>query len=727
MREAHQRWRGVRRLLSSRLRHDKPVIRGFRLGRLMSGPEQPTQVYRARRTESPGAGRLLALKTIPYATPAQRAGLRREDQISRAVVSPHVVRTFAVGAGATPPWLAAELVPGRNLRKIAPLRRNNHYLAACQALVDGLADLHRQGCAHCDIKPENIVYEGFGRLKFVDLMSSRRAGDPDVVEVTGTTGWMAPERHAGELTLLDEQRADVLSAALTLYFLRTGHHLIDDQPDRAQQMINNHYAWQPENLDVLPAELRPVIARALDYNPTVRPTAEELRAEIRRASAANAAQQPGWWRTRSTQVIAAITVMVAVSAGILTAIRTEDSRCPQGGYSLDHGDTVLRIGGLIARTGPVAGQEPAQSAALRLAVSDVRAVKTSQNYQVEEFRPGNEQEEGGPGNATVCASVDALLRNQTDVIIGPALSASALKVLDTVVGAGVLLVSPSSTAPELSTRPDGGRFFRTAASDELQARVLGRQIVDDGPGTVAVLTRDDAYGNGFRDVLKRSLDENGVRVVLQESYPLPPANYAALARRSAGKRPNALVLVGFEENDEILRALIAEGVNPQNTRIYGTDGNMSSTLPGQVDPNNPGILAGMRGTTLLPLNPDFRRRVETITGGPITELTYAAETYDAVVVMALAAAAAGTPNPDAMARQVISVTRTGEMCSDYASCLELIHQHRDIDYDGISGPLDFNDTGEPCRVSYPIIQFDAQGNMERLRTAEATNLCVTMR
>ncbi|MGH3889920.1 MAG: hypothetical protein ACRDSZ_25705 [Pseudonocardiaceae bacterium] len=76
------------------------------------------------------------------------------------------------------------------------------------------------------------------------------------------------------------------------------------------------------------------------------------------------------------------------------------------------------------------------------------------------------------------------------------------------------------------------------------------------------------------------------------------------------------MLVGFEEGARVLRALIAQGVNPQNTRIYGTDGNMSASLPGQVDQNKPGVLAGMRGTTLLPLNPDFRRRLETISGGP---------------------------------------------------------------------------------------------------------------
>ncbi len=728
MDEADRRRRRGRRLsgwLRGAFRRDKLTIPGFRLGRQLSSPEQSTRVYRSRRTEGQGAGHLVALKVIPNASQDQRAGLRREQQIAQAVVSRHVVRTYAVGAEATPPWLAAELIPGRDLRKVAPLRRADRYLAAAQAIADGLADLHRQGYAHCDIKPENLVAHRSSGLAFIDLKWCRHAGDPEAVVATGTTGWMAPERHAGGLTVAQEQRADVFSAGLTLCFLRAGRHLLDDRPDTAQQMINNHFAWNPADLDVLPVAMRPVIARALDYDPEQRPTAEELRAEIRDAIATQGALRPVWWRTRSARA-AAITVALAAAAGIVVpSLLPGDPRCPQGTYSPDHGDTVLRIGGLITHTGPVAGRGEPQSAALRLAVGDVRAAGTSPNYRVDEYQLGrDEKDEGDPATDTICGSVDALLRNQTDVIIGPALSANTLKVLNTVTAAGSVLVAVS-TAPELSTYPDGGRFLRTAASDELQGRVLSRQILDDAGGSVAVLTRKDAYGDGFRDVIKRSLTESGVPVALTESYDPSVANYDDLARRVAGAQPDVVVLVGFEESARVLRALIAQGVNPQNTRTYGTDGNMSTSLPGQVDQNNPGVLAGMRGT-LLSLNPDFRRRLGEISGGPINELTYAAEIYDAVIVVALAAAAAGTPNPDAIARQAAAVTRTGEKCGDYAACLALIRQGRDIDYDGISGPLDFTDTGEPCRVSYPIIQFDARGNVERLRTAQATNLCVDM-
>ncbi|MGH3612274.1 MAG: protein kinase domain-containing protein [Pseudonocardia sp.] len=368
--------------------------------------------------------------------------------------------------------------------KSPPLRHTDCYLAAAQAIADGLADLHRQGYAHCDIKPENLVAHRSGGLAFVDLSCGRRQGDPEVIVVTGTTGWMVPERHAGGLTVAQEQRADVFSAGLTLCFLRTGRPLLDDQPDTAQQMINNHLAWDPADLDVLPAAMRPVIARALDYNPGQRPTAEKLRAEIRRAIATQAALRPVWWRTRSATAAAAIIVVLAVSAGIVAGLQPGNLRCPLGTYSPDHGDTVLRIGGLIAYTGPIAGDGGSQSAALRLAVGDIRAVGTSPNYRIEEYQLDREEkDEGDPATDTICGSVDALLRNQTDVIIGPSTSANTLKVLDTVTAAGSLLVAVS-TAPELSTHPDGGRFLRTVASDELQARVLSRQILDDAGGSV---------------------------------------------------------------------------------------------------------------------------------------------------------------------------------------------------------------------------------------------------
>ena len=47
-----------------------------------------------------------------------------------------------------------------------------------------------------------------------------------------------------------------------------------------------------------------------------------------------------------------------------------------------------------------------------------------------------------------------------------------------------------------------------------------------------------------------------------------------------------------------------------------------------------------------------------------------------------------------------------------------------IDYDGVSGPLEFNDAGEPCLVSYLVVEFKGDGRLDPVRTIEASNLCI---
>ena len=81
---------------------------------------------------------------------------------------------------------------------------------------------------------------------------------------------------------------------------------------------------------------------------------------------------------------------------------------------------------------------------------------------------------------------------------------------------------------------------------------------------------------------------------------------------------------------------------------------------------------------------------------------YGAETYDAVIITALAAAVAGTDDPSAIAAEINGVTKDGEKCTTFEECIALVDAGTDIDYDGIGGPYDFVDAGEPAAASFRI-------------------------
>jgi ABC-type branched-subunit amino acid transport system substrate-binding protein len=118
-----------------------------------------------------------------------------------------------------------------------------------------------------------------------------------------------------------------------------------------------------------------------------------------------------------------------------------------------------------------------------------------------------------------------------------------------------------------------------------------------------------------------------------------------------------------------------------------------------------GALEGMRGTTPLPESvPDeFRSRVEEI-DPEVDDINYAAESYDAVVTITLAAQIADSDGIE-LASEINGVTSGGEKCTSYEDCLALVEAGTDIDYDGVSGPMEFAGNGEPTLGNYGLLEF----------------------
>ncbi|WP_344126199.1 ABC transporter substrate-binding protein [Luedemannella flava] len=150
-------------------------------------------------------------------------------------------------------------------------------------------------------------------------------------------------------------------------------------------------------------------------------------------------------------------------------------------------------------------------------------------------------------------------------------------------------------------------------------------------------------------------------------------------------------------------------------RYYGTDGNMSNTF-GDLFKDAPGAINGMTGTTpLTPLGVDFVAKLREV-DPKLRDYNYAGESYDAVVISALAAEVAGTTEPAAVAAQINAVTSGGSRCESPAQCLNLIHQGRDIAYRGVSQLAGFTDAGEPAAGSYGTLYFGKNNTIEDGRT-----------
>jgi len=157
----------------------------------------------------------------------------------------------------------------------------------------------------------------------------------------------------------------------------------------------------------------------------------------------------------------------------------------------------------------------------------------------------------------------------------------------------------------------------------------------------------------------------------------------------------------------------------KSTTTGAGSGSSSASAAPKAGPK--GALEGMRGTTpLQDLAADFKAKLDAQGLNNSGTYNYGAESYDAAVVIALAAEAAGTDGID-MAKQINQVTRGGTKCKTYAECDALIKGGtKDIDYDGVSGPLEFSGNGEPTVASYGVLEFNNQDKIDDAKTTYKT-------
>jgi branched-chain amino acid transport system substrate-binding protein len=173
--------------------------------------------------------------------------------------------------------------------------------------------------------------------------------------------------------------------------------------------------------------------------------------------------------------------------------------------------------------------------------------------------------------------------------------------------------------------------------------------------------------------------------------------------RTTALAATALLAVSACGGDSGESGAAGDEAGSDQVNVYGADGNMNNGLG--EDFSEPGALAGMRGTVLLTdLGQDFRDQLLAIDPA-LTNFNTAGETYDAVVIAALAAQSAGSNQATAFAPYVNGVTVGGEKCTDVSACLDVVAAGGNPDYDGVVGPLGFTDVGEPSQASFAIESF----------------------
>ncbi len=244
------------------------------------------------------------------------------------------------------------------------------------------------------------------------------------------------------------------------------------------------------------------------------------------------------------------------------------------------GDGVLTFGSLLPKTGSLAFLGPPEVAGLNLAIQEINDGGGVLGKPVV-LVDGDSGDTPEFANATV----DRLLSANVDAIVGAAASGISLSVIDKIAGAGVVQFSPANTSDKLTTYADKGLYFRDAPPDLLQGAAIAKLVADDGATNVAIIARNDAYGTGLADVIKTTLEAAGITVPVVKIYEPEAGTFDAEVNEIVAAKPDAVVVIGFEESSKILRTMVENGAGPKDLAVYGCDGNIGNGLGESYDSN----------------------------------------------------------------------------------------------------------------------------------------------
>jgi len=203
---------------------------------------------------------------------AYRAAFVREAWVGARVHNPWVGRVIELPPGRQTclytmmPLYQGELLETRLSRRPALELEEGRNIAVL--LARAAAALHRAGIIHRDIKPDNVILEGGGSLKLIDLGVIRVPGLEEFPpeNIPGTVAYMAPEMLAGEP---GNEATDIYALGVTMFRAFTGEfpygNLDATSPPRRNRP-KDFLALRPD----LPAWLKATLERAIAVDPTKR-------------------------------------------------------------------------------------------------------------------------------------------------------------------------------------------------------------------------------------------------------------------------------------------------------------------------------------------------------------------------------------------------------------------------------------------------------------------------
>jgi ABC-type branched-subunit amino acid transport system substrate-binding protein len=379
---------------------------------------------------------------------------------------------------------------------------------------------------------------------------------------------------------------------------------------------------------------------------------------------------------------------------------------PAAGITPASGPTALTIGGIFDFTGALAEFGEPISNGAKLGVADCNAAGGIAGGTVV-----MEEADGGTDPTVAVDAATQLADTQgAQVFLGPMASGVTGAVAESVsVPKGILLISPSATAPTVADIDDDDLVFRTTVSDLGQGGILAELADELGYTNVGALYGNNPYGQGLAEVFKEKFEALGEgRTVTIVPYDEGQASYLAELQEAVGDGVDALAAIGYPTEASVYVKEAIENQLVEPGKFLFVDGTRSQDVIDAVGAEN---LNGSSGT--FPGQAPTTAQRDTFISlyeaeyGDFPPTPFIAEAYDAAALFCLAAAKAGSTDGAALAAALREVSSGPGVevlpgVEGLAAGLQAIADGQDVDYNGWASSTDFDPNGDVLQGSIQL-------------------------
>lgn len=267
-------------------------------------------------------------------------------------------------------------------------------------------------------------------------------------------------------------------------------------------------------------------------------------------------------------------------------------------------------------------------------------------------------------------------------VVGPVTSGVAIPASDVLAENGVLMVTPTATAPDLTNR-GLTNVLRTCGRDDQQAEVAAKYVLANMKDKkVGIINDKGQYGKGLADAFKKTLNEGGVTEVFNDALTPGDKDFSALTTRLKSEGVEVIYFGGYHPEGGLLSRQLADlGVK---ATIIGGDGLSNSEFASIGGDAANGAIFTNASDALK--NPDSKAAADALAAAGIPAEAFTLNAYAAVEVLKAGIEKAGSAED---AEAVATALKSGE---PIATAI---------------GAVTYGETGDLTSQSFSLFKWDA--------------------